>query len=122
MEQNNSKAIILALICTVIVSVAQILLKLGSTKFSLSIDQILNQFYNIPLLFGAGLYAIGAIVFIQAFRLGELSVVYPVMASGYILVTILSFYFLNETISMLDSVGLIAITTGVLFIGVSGKK
>lgn len=122
MEQNNSKAIILALICTIIVSVAQILLKIGSTEFSISMNQILNQFYNIPLLLGAGLYAIGAIVFILAFRLGELSVVYPVMASGYILVTILSFYFLDENISILNVVGLIAITTGVLFIGIGGKK
>ena len=111
--KNNTKAIILALICTIIVSVAQILLKLASADFS--IMNISQQIYNIPLVLGAILYFFGAILFIYAFRLGELSVVYPLMASGYILVTILSVYFLGEVITLQKMIGIIFIGVGVVF-------
>ncbi|MBS3165667.1 EamA family transporter [Candidatus Woesearchaeota archaeon] len=118
--KNNTKAIILALICTIIVSVAQILLKLASADFS--IMNIFQQIYNIPLVLGAILYFFGAILFIYAFRLGELSVVYPLMASGYILVTILSVYFLGEVITLQKMIGIIFIGVGVVFIGRGGNK
>lgn len=116
--QNNTKAILLALFCTSIVSVAQILLKLGSEDFSLSFSQI----YNYPLLIGGILYVSGAFIFIYAFRLGELSVVYPVMAVGYILVSLLSFYFLDEALAGYKWLGIGLITLGVILIGRGGKK
>ncbi len=114
---NNIKAIILALVCTAIVSVAQLFLKSGSEHFALSF----NQIYNYPLLIGVGLYAIGSVIFIHAFRLGELSVVYPVMASSYVIVTLLSVYFLAETIIPQKWVGLALITVGVIFAGLGGS-
>ncbi len=110
----------LALICTSIVSVAQILLKIGSTNFSLS--NVIAQIYNIPLIIGGGLYVIGAFLFILAFRHGELSVVYPVMAFGYVLVSLLSFFFLDEIIGSKGIVGVIFITLGVIFIGRGGQQ
>ncbi len=121
--KDNTKAVLLALLCTAIVSVAQILLKLGSDKFSIaSIDAILLQFTNIHLIIGGILYVGGAFVLIKAFKLGELSVVYPVMASSYISVSILSSIFLNEIITGQKWIGLGLITLGVVFIGVGGDK
>ena len=116
--ENNTKAIILALVCTIIVSVAQILLKFGSDNFALH----WNQIYNYPLLLGLGLYALGSIAFIFAFRLGEMSVVYPVMASSYVIVTLLSVYFLQEEILLQKWVGILLIIGGVIFIGRGGKQ
>jgi len=115
---NNLKAISLALICTIIVSIAQILLKKGSADFSLDWTQI----YNYPLLIGGLLYAGGAIIFILAFRLGELSVVYPIMASGYVIVTLLSVYFLQEVITLEMGIGIFFITCGVVLIGRGGQE
>ncbi|MEW5896136.1 MAG: EamA family transporter [Nanoarchaeota archaeon] len=116
--ENNTKAVFLALLCALIVSIAQILLKLGSTKFSLSLSQI----NNYPLLIGAALYVLGSLVYIYAFRMGELSVVYPVMASSYVLVTLLSVYFLGEIILAQKWVGLSLITLGVIIISRGSKK
>lgn len=116
--KNNIKAILLALLCTAIVSVAQILLKLGSDEFSLSLYQI----YNYPLLGGGFLYIIGMFVYIQAFRLGELSIIYPVMASSYVFVTLLSVYFLGETITLQKWSGIFFIILGVIIIGREGTK
>src|SRR3989344_3037675 len=115
--KDNTKAVLLALFCTLIVSIAQILLKLGSEKFTFSF----NQIYNYPLLIGGLIYVAGAFIFIKAFRLGELSVVYPVMASGYIIVTILSIYFFGEIITMQKIMGITLITIGVVLIGIGGK-
>ena len=116
--QNNTKAILLALVCTVIVSIAQILLKLGSTSFSLS----LNQVYNYPLLLGIVLYFAGAVVLVYGFRLGELSVVYPIMASSYVIVTILSSIYLQEPIIPQKWISLSVITLGVIIIGRGGNS
>lgn len=116
--ENNTKGVLLALLCTVIVSTAQLLLKLGSGNFSLS----LNQVYNYPLLIGGVLYVLGAFVFIWAFRFGELSVVYPIMAFGYVLVSLSSAYYLNESLVYYKWVGVGLIVMGVVFIGKGGKK
>ena len=118
---NNTKGILLALLCTGIVSVAQILLKKGSARFSLSLDQILIQLTNYPLLLGGALYIIGAVFFIHAFRMGELSVIYPVMASGYIVVTLLSVLFLDEIVTLQKWEGMFLIMGGVVLIGRQGR-
>ncbi len=120
--QSQTKGILLALFCTLIVSVAQILLKKASTTFSLAPSQILQQFSNYPLVIGVALYIIGAFFFVKAFRLGDLSVIYPVMASGYVVVTILSVFFLQEVIVFQKWIGMAFITFGVILIGRSGGK
>ncbi len=120
--QPQTKGILLALFCTLIVSVAQILLKKASATFSLAPSQILQQFQNYPLVIGVLLYVIGAFFFIKAFRLGDLSVIYPVMASGYVVVTILSVFFLQEVIVLQKWFGMIFIMVGVILIGRSGGK
>lgn len=121
--KNNTKAILLVLICVVIASVGQILLKLGSESFSLiSIQSILSQITNIPLIIGIIFYAIAAGVMILAFRLGDLSVVYPVMALNYVVVSVLSKVILAEQISGQRIMGLILICIGVIFIGTGGAK
>lgn len=117
---NNTKAVLLALLCTAIVSGAQIFLKKGSEQFSLAWPDILQQIYNYPLVAGALLYAVGAVFFLKAFKFGELSVVYPVMASSYVIVTLLSVYFLDESIGLQKWIGIGLITGGVILIGKSG--
>lgn len=116
--ETKHKAIVLALFCTLIVSVAQILLKMGSASFQLSWDQI----YNYPFVIGVVLYGLGSIIFIKAFRIGELSLVYPIMAFGYVIVTLLSIYFLAEVVSFPKIGGIILITFGVITIGRGGKE
>ena len=119
---DNKRGIFLALLCTAIVSVAQILLKKGSDHFSLAPDQLFSQLTNVPLLVGGALYVFGAVFFIYAFRLGELSVIYPVMASGYIVVTLLSVFFLDEIVTLQKWSGMFLIMGGVILIGKYGHK
>jgi drug/metabolite transporter (DMT)-like permease len=116
--KENTKGIVYALICTIIVSVAQILLKLGSESFEISISQI----YNFPLILGGLLYVSGAFILIKAFKYGEMSVVYPVMALSYVFVTLLSFKYLGEMVSRQKFFGIFVIIIGVFLIGKGGRK
>lgn len=116
--KNNSKAILWILICTLLVSFAQVLLKIGSDSFFLSWMQI----YNYHLLGGVFLYVFGAFCFIYAFRYGELSLVYPISAFGYVLVVLLSIFFFAEEITIKKWWGIALIMSGIILIGRGGQK
>ena len=110
----NVKAVFLVIITTFLVSFAQLCYKLGVVKLNLSFSGI---FLNYYLLLGLFLYGIGAAILIVALKKDELSTLYPIIATGYIWVLILSKYFLNEQINYLKWFGVIAIVLGIVFVG-----
>ena len=68
------------------------------------------------LLAGFGVYGIGALVMIIAYRFGKLSVLQPVLSLNYIISTMLGIFVLKEDITMLKCAGILIIITGVIFI------
>lgn len=74
------------------------------------------------LLMGFILYGIGAMAMMIAFKGGELSVLYPVMCVGYIIAIINGGIFLGEAVSISQTIGIISIIMGVVFIGLGGKE
>jgi undecaprenyl phosphate-alpha-L-ara4N flippase subunit ArnE len=111
-------AVFLMLICTILISVAQLLYKLGADKLEMSIQGIL---LNFLLIGGFALYVIGAGFMILAFKGGEVSVLYPILGTSYIWVTLLSWRVLGEMINVLKISGIIVIIIGVSFIGVGSR-
>jgi drug/metabolite transporter (DMT)-like permease len=57
-----------------------------------------------------------------AFRGGELSVLYPLIALSYVWVAILSKIFLGDMMNPFKWAGIIFIMAGVSLIGIGGKK
>lgn len=109
----------LIVFCTFIIATAQILLKAGTKN--LSFDTSL--FTNYALLGGLFLYLIGAILFIVALKYGELSVLYPVFATSYIWVCLLSSQFFPEDFMTVEKwVGVLVIILGVGLIGRGAKN
>jgi drug/metabolite transporter (DMT)-like permease len=106
-------AIGLVLICTLLTSFGQIFLKFGSDALSLDLSNILTNYY---LMIGLVLYAFGAMLLIFALKGGELSVVYPFIATSFIWVSIFSQIFLGESMGILKWAGILAIVMGVIFI------
>ena len=106
------------LITTLLTSSAQLFYKLGVKDLSFNFISIIKN-YNI--LTGLFLYGIGAVLMIIALRGGELSVLYPVVATSYIWVSLLSVWFLGETMFLVKWLGVIAIFSGVVFIGLGSK-
>ena len=109
---NKILPLALVLAATFITSSAQIFYKLG-TIANLNFFGILNFYIIIGFL----LYALAAFLVIFAFKHGQVSMLYPLFATSYIWVSILSSYLFNENISQVKLLGIAAIIAGVSFIG-----
>ena len=113
-------AIILIIVMTLITSTAQIFYKLAAMRFSLSVGGIL---LNWPLWIGAILYIISSIMMVIAFKGGEISVLYPLIALSYVWVSLASpRFFPADTMNTLKWCGVVAIIGGVSLIGFGGRK
>ena len=115
---KKNHAILLVLICTVLLSLGQILMKGGSGTATFN----LSLFSNTNLIFGYILYIIAGLLLIIALRYGDLSLLYPIVATSYVWVALLSIYFFNEIVSSLQWLGISSIIIGVVFVGVGGNK
>src|SRR3989338_1981413 len=103
-------AIGVVLFCTLLTSTAQIFYKFAAEKISFNVLELIT---NVNLLMGMLLYAIGGILLILSFRGGEVSVLYPIIATSYIWVSFLSIYFLGEVMNAYKWLGVISIIAGV---------
>jgi len=109
----------LVFVCTLLVSSAQVFYKLGANKLEFNLIKIIT---NYNLIAGMAIYAVGAVILLVALRGGELSVLYPIIATSYIWVTLLSIYFFNEVMNFYKLAGIAAIISGIILIGLGSKK
>ena len=112
------RSILIVLFTTLLTSSAQILWKKGSATLTSDILGILSNYY---ILGGVLLYIIGGTLIIIAFRGGEVSVLYPIIAMSYIWVNLLSVKFLNETMNFFKWMGVLTIIAGIVLIGYGSK-
>jgi drug/metabolite transporter (DMT)-like permease len=96
---------------------AQILLKLGTMKSGSLL--LIKLFTNPFTLSGLFLYGLSALLWIVALSKVQLSLAYPMVSLGYVLVFGLSYWIFGETISLLRAAGLVTIVIGVLMIAKS---
>ena len=113
MASVSIKIIFLVLFCAILGALGQLFFKLGSNNFSFSISGILK---NWKFLVGAGLYAFSAMLFVYSLKQGNLSILYPLIATSYIWVALLSFFILKEPISLLNILGIIIIILGIALV------
>jgi undecaprenyl phosphate-alpha-L-ara4N flippase subunit ArnE len=59
---------------------------------------------------------------ITAFKGGDVSVLYPIVATSYIWVSLLSMYFFNENLNLFRWVGISVILTGIIFISIGSRE
>lgn len=107
-------AILLVLFSTLLTSSGQLLIKAGAGNVTLSFISILTDY---PLIIGIFLYAVSAVLLLIALRHGELSVLYPVIATSYIWVSLLSPIFFQEELNHFKWLGIMLIIVGVSLIG-----
>ena len=106
-------SIFLMIFVTILISVAQLFYKIGANRLEFDFVNIIT---NYPLIIGIMLYGIGAVLFVIALKGGEVSVLYPMLATSYIWVSLLSKYFLNEELNLFKWLGIIFIFAGVCLI------
>ncbi|HEY8910158.1 MAG TPA: transporter [Desulfosporosinus sp.] len=97
-------------------ALAQVLMKIGATKVQLNLIAIVTNWY---IMAGLSLYAFSAVFWIFAISKVQLSVAYPMVSLGYIIVFALSYFILGEPISLLRVLGLVTIIIGVVIVAKS---
>lgn len=112
-------AISLMFFTTFLTSTAQIFYKKGAEILVLNLLALITNYY---LITGMILYAVGGTLMIISFRGGEVSVLYPIVATSYIWVSFLSIFFLNETMNLFKWLGVFVIFLGIVLIGYGSKK
>jgi drug/metabolite transporter (DMT)-like permease len=117
-------AIFIVLACTLLVAAAQYLIKLGANRLShAGLLATLIGIFTIPQLFaGYCLYGVFTVMFVYALRHGELSILYPLIALGYVWVTITAVVAFHDTMNPLKVAGLVVIIAGVAVLGWGGGK
>lgn len=71
---------------------------------------------------GLGLYGVGAVVMIVAFRFGEMSILHPMLSFGYVLSLLLGIFVLKETVTIKSVVGVVLILIGMVFLSRTPKE
>ncbi|MBS3097372.1 EamA family transporter [Candidatus Woesearchaeota archaeon] len=107
-------AMALVFIAGVVGSFGPLFFKKGAENFRFNIKALIK---NYNLIIGVALYGIATVIFIPALKGGELSVLYPFVATTYIWVSLLSMKFLKEKMGLFKWMGVILIIIGVIFIG-----
>lgn len=116
-------AIYIVLACTLLVAIGQYLIKVGANRLShAGLLATAIGIFTIPQLFaGYCLYAVFTVMFVYALRHGELSILYPLIALGYVWVTITAVLAFHESMNPLKLIGLVVIISGVAVLGWGGR-
>jgi drug/metabolite transporter (DMT)-like permease len=116
--QTKLWAVLTVVFTTLLTSIGQILYKKAADQLVLTPLGLLT---NVYLIVGVMVYAIAGILVIIALRGGEVSVLYPIIATSYIWVAFLSMYFLNENMNPWKWLGISTIFFGIVVIGIGSK-
>jgi drug/metabolite transporter (DMT)-like permease len=121
---KRRQAILIVICCTLLVATAQYLIKLGANHLShAGLVATMIGIFAIPQLFaGYCIYAVFTVLFVYALRHGELSILYPLIALGYVWVTITAVVAFHETMNPMKVTGLAVIVAGVAVLGWGGGK
>lgn len=111
---DKKKVVIIVLLCTLLTSLGQLLIKFGVNN--ISFDNLITAL-NINLIGGILVYGLAAVIFIGVLRRADLSLVYPIIGTSFIWVAMLSYIFLKETMNVLKISGILVIVFGVAMIG-----
>lgn len=108
--------IIFLLLAILIGVIGQIFLKIASLAMVNLKPTSIDYFLNYNLLVGLFLYGTSTIFYIIALQKIPLSIAYPTISLGYILVVILSSIIFKEKINFVQVMGILLILSGVMLV------
>lgn len=112
---------LLILLDIILVVAGQFCMKFGINKVgsfnSMPMGQFLIKAFTTPIIIlGIALYAVSAVVWIIILSKVDLSFAYPMLSIGYVLVLLVSWAFLGESINLIKILGIAFICLGIIFI------
>lgn len=99
-------------------SFGAVLLKAGAGRLEPNIRKLLT---NWRLAAGAATYLLSFALFVQGLRHGELSVLYPLVALGYLWTVLWSRLFFAEPLTRAKFAGVALILTGIAILGLGNR-
>ena len=98
-------------------SMKQGMQKFGEVTFDNNILATIMKMFLLPnVILGLLFYAVSTVFWLIALSKIELSVAYPMLSMGYILLMIISYFLLNESITVYKVVGTLLVVAGVTLI------
>ena len=118
-QKTESSAMFFMLVSALLASAGQILLKFAANR-----TQDVHSFIFNPFIYLGGIaYLIGLLFMIKALRRGELSVVYPILATSFVWVSIFSpIFFAADSMNTEKWIGVAIIIFGVSLVGKGRQK
>lgn len=113
------KAILLALLCSLMLAAGQVFWKLAlrGQELALEANIILSLAIKPMFLAGVALYGLATVLWIFLLSKYELSYIYPMIAFAYVFGVIFSVLILKENVSPLRISGILLVVAGVAVIG-----
>jgi len=114
-------AIILLLVSVSLGAAGQLCLKYGVSLLGegVSMVALIKGIFTPYVFSGFALYGISSIIYLNVLSRLDLSYAYPFVALSFVMVTVLSWHFLDETLPMLRIIGLALIMAGVFTVAAS---
>ena len=99
---------------------------LGQMFWKFGADSVGGGLFTLACLgnvaLGCALYALGSVVMMLAFRMGEVSVLHPVMSFSYVLSQIIGAIVFHDPLTPGRSIGIVLITIGIVVLMNGGRK
>lgn len=118
---------LLLIVALVLNASANILMKIGAEKLGtirgLSFYQLAFRFgTNYTLILSMTIFALSAVVYVLALTKVNISIAYPLITSGSLLIiSLFSFFYLKESITLSHILGVILVITGMTLIAYNLK-
>ena len=113
------KIILLTALAAFIGSIGQLEFKRGAENLQFDIKLLLTNYH---LIIGVAVYAVSTLLYIYALNKGQLSILYPIIATSYIWTLLFSRIFLKEEISLTGWAGVFFILFGVTLIAAQAGR
>lgn len=107
------KIILLTALAAFIGSIGQLEFKRGANNLQFDLKLLLTNYH---LILGVAVYAVSTVLYVYALNKGQLSVLYPIIATSYIWTLLFSKVFLKESVGLASGVGVFFILLGVTLI------
>ena len=118
--KTKSLAILLIIIASILTSLAQVAYKFAADWIVYT--NIISFLTNYPFIIGLFLYGTAGVFLVKSFKRGDVTVLYPLFASSYILVILFSHYIFGEVITSYKWIGVAVIIFGITLVSIGSKK
>jgi multidrug transporter EmrE-like cation transporter len=105
-------------LCGFVGSFGAVFLKSGAGRLERNLKSLL---LNWRLALGIGIYLLSSVFFVFGMRRGELSVLYPLVALGYMWTVIWSKIFFGEPLTKAKFIAVGMILVGIAFLGIGAQ-